>query len=44
LSTGPSDAWSELNESPALLAVLRSPVVRDGQWQLLECARALEDN
>jgi hypothetical protein len=27
-----------------LLAVLRQPVVRDGQWQLLECAPAWEGN
>jgi hypothetical protein len=27
-----------------LLAVLRQPVVRDGQWQLLECASAWEEN
>jgi hypothetical protein len=27
-----------------LLAVLRQPVVRDGQWQLLECAPAWEEN
>jgi hypothetical protein len=27
-----------------LLAVLRSPVVRDGQWQLLECVPAWEGN
>jgi hypothetical protein len=27
-----------------LLAVLRRPVVRDGQWQLLECAPAWEGN
>ena len=27
-----------------LLAVLRLPVVRDGQWQLLECAPAWEGN
>jgi hypothetical protein len=27
-----------------LLGVLRQPVVRDGQWQLLECVPAWEDN
>ena len=27
-----------------LLAVLRQPAVRDGQWQLLECAPAWEGN
>src|SRR5262249_43000684 len=27
-----------------LLAVLRRPVVRNGQWQLLECAPAWEGN
>src|SRR5207249_3797735 len=27
-----------------LLAVLRRPVVRDGRWQLLECAPAWEGN
>jgi glycosidase len=27
-----------------LLAVLRAPVVRDGEWRLLECARAWPDN
>ncbi|HEY1234915.1 MAG TPA: alpha-amylase family glycosyl hydrolase [Candidatus Binatia bacterium] len=27
-----------------LLAALRQPVVRDGQWQLLECVRAWEGN
>src|SRR5262245_22389700 len=27
-----------------LLAVLRQPVVREGQWQLLECVPAWEDN
>ena len=27
-----------------LLAVLRQPVVREGQWQLLECVRAWEGN
>ncbi len=27
-----------------LLAVLRNPVVRDGRWQLLECASAWEGN
>jgi hypothetical protein len=27
-----------------LLAVLRQPVVRDGEWQLLECAPAWEGN
>ena len=27
-----------------LLAVLRQPVVRDGQWQLLECVPAWEGN
>jgi len=27
-----------------LLAVLRRPVVRDGQWQLLECAQAWDGN
>ncbi len=27
-----------------LLEVLRRPVVRSGQWQLLECARAWQDN
>jgi hypothetical protein len=28
----------------ALLGVLRQPAVRDGQWRLLECARAWDDN
>ena len=27
-----------------LLAVLRQPVVRDGQWQLLECSPAWDGN
>jgi hypothetical protein len=27
-----------------LLAVLRNPVIRDGQWQLLQCTSAWEDN
>src|SRR5208282_879602 len=27
-----------------LLAVLRQPIVRDGQWQLLECTAAWEGN
>jgi hypothetical protein len=39
----PIDA-SLLDFYERLLAVLREPVVRDGQWQLLECVPAWEDN
>ena len=35
-------SWNEFYDR--LLAVLRQPVVRDGQWQLLECVPAWEGN
>jgi hypothetical protein len=46
LCRGPDEA---VDQSPAqfydrLLAVLRQPVVRDGQWQLLECVPAWDGN
>lgn len=46
LGRGPCEPVElKLNEFyQRLLAVLRKPVVRDGQWQLLECAPAWEGN
>src|SRR5438094_3106386 len=35
-------AWQQFYDG--LLAVLRQPVVRDGQWRLLECAPAWDGN
>lgn len=46
LSRGPDEPFDQkLGQFyDRLLGVLRQPVVRDGQWQLLECAPAWEGN
>jgi alpha amylase-like protein len=46
LCRGPVEAVDQKLEEfyDRLLAVLRQPVVREGQWQLLECAPAWEGN
>jgi hypothetical protein len=46
LVRGPEDPIDQRLEQfyDRLLAVLRHPVVRDGQWQLLECVPAWEGN
>src|SRR5262245_14379701 len=46
LCRGPNESTDQKLEQfyDRLLAVLRQPVVRDGQWQLLECVPAWEGN
>jgi glycosidase len=46
LGRGPEEPLNQRLEQfyDRLLAVLRKPVVRDGQWQLLECVPAWEGN
>jgi hypothetical protein len=46
LVRGPSEPIDEklLQFYSALLSVLRQPAVRDGQWQLLQCAAAWDGN